>query len=264
MFDKSARFYDAIYAKQYDLPAKAAWVLDLLRERGQPAGRLLDAACGTGAFIPFLRPHYDIVGLDLDPGMLAIARARCPDVTFHQADFTEFDLGEQFDVVLCLGSSIGYARTVDGLRRTIATFARHTLPGGLVVVEPWLRPEVWTPGYVSALFVDEPDLKIARMGVSGPAVDRLSILDWQYLVATPAGIEAFTEHHELGLFTDEEHLTAEAIERDLLAGDARHLEVMDRGHVAMVPAARDARAAEPAGTRWSTTEATGFTLGRWA
>lgn len=208
MFDKSARLYDAIYTRRYDLPAKAAWVLDILREHGRPGGRLLDAACGTGAFVPYLQEHYEVVGVDLDSGMLAIARARCPDVSFHQADFTDFNLGERFDVVLCLGSSIGYTRTVKRLRRTLATFARHTHPGGLVVVEPWLPPEAWTPGHISALFVDEPDLKIARLGVSGPAEQGVSIMDWHYLVATPAGIETFVEHHELGLFTVEEHLAA--------------------------------------------------------
>lgn len=208
MFDKSARFYDAIYATLYDPAAKAAWIFDVLREHGRPNGCVLDAACGTGEFVPFLQEHFEVVGLDLDAGMLAIARQRCPYVSFHQADFTDFDLGERFDVVVCLGSSIGYARTLDGLRQAIATFARHARPGGLVVVEPFLRPEVWTPGHLTALFVDEPDLKIARMGVSEPAVDRVAVLDWHYLVATPAGIESFTEHHELGLFTVEEHLAA--------------------------------------------------------
>jgi len=36
----------------------------------------------------------------------------------------------------------------------------------------------------------------------------VAILDFRYLVGTPAGIEYFTKHHELGLFTDEEYRAA--------------------------------------------------------
>jgi hypothetical protein len=55
--------------------------------------------------------------------------------------------------------------------------------------------------------VDQPDLKIARMNKS-EVEERVSIMNFHYLVATPAGIEHFTEMHELGLFSHEEYLDA--------------------------------------------------------
>lgn len=38
--------------------------------------------------------------------------------------------------------------------------------------------------------------------------DGLAVMNMHYLVATPAGIESFTERFELGLFTHEEYLDA--------------------------------------------------------
>jgi hypothetical protein len=55
--------------------------------------------------------------------------------------------------------------------------------------------------------IDHPELKIARMSVSG-AIGTVAILDFHYLVATPDGVAHVTEHHELGLFTHNEHLAA--------------------------------------------------------
>ena len=61
--------------------------------------------------------------------------------------------------------------------------------------------------HVGAVFVDEPELKIAR--VNTIEVDgRTSSFDFHYLVGTPERVEHFVEHHELALFTHEEHLGA--------------------------------------------------------
>lgn len=43
----------------------------------------------------------------------------------------DFDLGREFDVVLCMGSSIGYVASISRLWQTFATFAQHTVPGDL-------------------------------------------------------------------------------------------------------------------------------------
>jgi hypothetical protein len=119
----------------------------------------------------------------------------------------DFDLGRQFDVVTCLGSSIGYAKTEARLRQALSTMVRHTHLGGLVVVEPWITPEGFRPGTVTGRFVDQPDLKIARMNVA-VVEGGMSILDFRYLVGTPEGIEHFTERHELGLFTHPQYQAA--------------------------------------------------------
>ena len=74
----------------------------------------------------------------------------------------------------------------------------------MLVVEPWLFPDAYKPGHIHGQFVDRPELKLARMSVSGIA-GTLSVLDMHYLVATPSGVDHFAERHEIGLFTPEEY-----------------------------------------------------------
>ena len=206
MFSRSARLYDAIYASIRDYPREAAELDRLIQERCPAARTLLDVACGTGAHLEHL-PAYEAEGLDLDPEMLAVARERLPKVAFHEGDMADFDLGKRFDAVVCMFSSIGYVRSEERLRSAIAAMAQHLEPGGVLVVEPWLSPEVWVDRHVGAVFVDEPELKIARMNV-GEREGEVSIFEFEYLVGTPNGLERFNERHELGLFTVEQYLKA--------------------------------------------------------
>jgi SAM-dependent methyltransferase len=207
VFSRSARLYDAIYGSIRDYPREAAELDRLIQERRPGARTLLDVACGTGAHLEHLAGRYDVAGLDLDAEMLAVARERLPQASFHQGDMADFDLGRSFDAVVCMFSSIGYVRTEERLRSALAAMARHLQPGGVLVVEPWLSPDVWQDRHVGGVFVDEPDLKIARMNAARRDGD-VSVVDFHYLVATPAGVEHFTELHELGLFTVEQHLAA--------------------------------------------------------
>ena len=205
MFDKTARYYDLFYemglGKDYE--AEAAVVADLL-----PGARtLLDVACGTGLHLQHLRQRFQCTGLDLDEGMLAIARARCPEVRLVHGDMLDFELDERFDAVTCLFSSIGYARTKENLDRAAASMARHLNPGGTVLVEPWFTPEMIVPGHVSTTHVDLPELKMTRMGVI--TVDGgASTFDFHYLIGTPRGVEHMVETHVLGLFTWDDYRDA--------------------------------------------------------
>jgi SAM-dependent methyltransferase len=203
VFSRSAALYDPLYATFKDYPAEVARLRELIGERRT----LLDVACGTGKHLELLRAHYDVVGLDLDPELLAIARERLPGVELHEGDMTDFDLGRRFDAVTCLFSSIGYVVTVERLHEAVGAMARHLDPGGLLIVEPWLLPDAWRDGTVSMLRVDEPERKLVRMSRSLRR-DRVSIVEFHYLIVTAAAGEHFVERHELGLFSDEDYRAA--------------------------------------------------------
>ena len=206
MFRQSARLYDAVYSWK-DYPREAELVHEFVQARKPGAATLLDVACGTGAHLAELRGRYRCEGLDLDPNLLSVARGRLPDVPLHEGDMRDFDLGRRFDVVTCLFSSIGYMLAVEELEASVAAMARHLEPGGVLLVEPWLTPEAVVTPHVGAVFVDQPELKIARVNTIEVDGRRSSFL-FHFLVGTSEGVEHFTEPHELMLFTHEEYLAA--------------------------------------------------------
>jgi SAM-dependent methyltransferase len=209
VFHQSFSIYDAIYrSRGKDYADEAAKIDQLIREyKRSPGNRLLDIACGTGGHLAYLQNTYTVEGLDLEEGMLEVARARFPHIPFYQGSMIDFDLGRRFDTIICLFSAIGYVQTIENLEKTIANMARHLEPGGVLILEPSFTPDYYRVGSVHGSFVDEPELKIARMVISEQE-GNIAVLNFHYLVASPAGIEHFTELHKMALFTNEEYMSA--------------------------------------------------------
>jgi SAM-dependent methyltransferase len=211
MFSDTVDLYDAIYVrgKFKDYRAEAAALAAIIRARKPDAESVLDVACGTGEHAKHLTEEFGfrVDGLDLEPGFVRRAAAKVPGGRFYEADMVEFALDSRYDVVTCLFSAIGYVRSRKSLERALRRFRAHVNPGGLVVVEPWLEPVQWRPGHVTHVTVEEGDAVVCRVthaGVDG----NTSILEFQYLIGTPQGIQHRTEVHRLRLSTRAEMLTA--------------------------------------------------------
>jgi ubiquinone/menaquinone biosynthesis C-methylase UbiE len=198
-YSLTSRVYDQIYSWK-DYAAESRRIRQWVRRFGPArASSLLDVACGSGSHLAYLSRYFEATGVDLNEGMLRVARRKLPRVRFVRGRMEDFRLSARFDVVTCLFSAIGYVHGERDLRRTLANFARHLNPGGVVIVEPWLSRKVYRAGHVHLGTYGDPRYPIVRMNVARRRGDR-SIMDMHHLVATPRGVRHWVEHHDLGMF----------------------------------------------------------------
>ena len=205
---KSAEIYDAMYLAKKDYAKEAEQVHSLIEGHKHTDGNtLLDVACGTGLHAEVLKKWYDVEGLDLSEQQLAVARERLPDVTFYHGDMTKFDTGKQYDAVTCLFSAIGELLDIEQVNSAISTMASHLKPGGVLIVEPFLRPEQFKDGRIWSDFVDEPNLKVARM-TTAERQGKIVNLTMHHMVGRPGKVEEFVEHHQEAMHSVEEYTQA--------------------------------------------------------
>ena len=198
MFHGLAKYYDTLVSAK-DSRSESERLEQLARRVGRSSGRTwLDVACGTGRHLEYLRRHYAVTGIDVSPEMLRIARRRLPGIRLLRRDMRTFRLGTSFDVVSCLYSAIGHLNTQRDLEATIANFARHAKPGGVVLVEPWIDPSDFRTGYVHLVSHPSPELTVVRMSVSSRRGVH-SVVRYHYLIGKAGrGIEHF-EERDVGL-----------------------------------------------------------------
>jgi SAM-dependent methyltransferase len=143
----SQQSFPEMYERVLVDPLFRPWVASLLDRVDLAANdRVLDIACGTGIVARCVRQRLGssgtVVGVDVNGGMLAVARRLGPDVEWREGDATNLPLapGEQFDVVTCqqgLQFVSDKAAAARQLRRALA-------PNGRVAVSCWRPDEQFT------------------------------------------------------------------------------------------------------------------------
>ncbi len=128
----AARF-EALAAGGQDVHGEATFCAALV----SPGSRVLDAGCGTGRVGARLAElGCDVVGIDVDESMLAVARRQTPSVPWLLADVSapspDLSSLDPFDLVVLAGNVVPLlapGRLPDAVR-TLAGLLAH---GGLVV-----------------------------------------------------------------------------------------------------------------------------------
>jgi SAM-dependent methyltransferase len=132
-YDLLARHYDAVTG---DASAEAAFIRGIIERRHGHAATLLDLACGTGGMTALLAGAYQVSGLDISPGMLAVARQKLPARTpLYQADMTSFRLGVRFDVIACSYQGINHLLSLRAWKSAFDSAYQHLNSGGLFVFD---------------------------------------------------------------------------------------------------------------------------------
>jgi SAM-dependent methyltransferase len=141
----AAELYER-YAARYIL---GPWVPGLLDVAGVRSGdRVLDLACGTGAVAQIAVQRVGasgcVTGLDLSPGMLAVARSRQapPGSAIAWIERSALDTGlpdRSYDVVLCQQGFQFFPDKLAALRET----HRVLVPGGRLAMSVWRTAGVY-------------------------------------------------------------------------------------------------------------------------
>ena len=207
MFTESSDLYDLIYSFK-DYEKESCDIIELIKSHNPNCKSVLDVGCGTSEHHKYLKEHFSIDGIDLNDKFIQTSKTKNPAGNYNVANMIDFELNKQYDVIICLFSSIGYLENLDEIVSALICFNKHLKPNGIVIIEPWFNKENWHNGKVNSIVHEENDLKICRMNRSYRYGD-YSILNFHYLVGSLENeIQHFEEEHKLRLTSKEEMLEA--------------------------------------------------------
>lgn len=148
MYQSGAKNYDltTVLFRLIGLRMKAYRLHAIKKLSLQRGDNVIELGCGTGLNFPILMkqigPEGRLIGVDLTPGMLDIARERVKragwkNVELIQSDIVAYDFPEKVNGVIATGL-FGYIPEYDGVIKTIS---ESLVSGGHLVILDGKQPE---------------------------------------------------------------------------------------------------------------------------
>ncbi len=118
--------------------------LERLSQWLSPDSCILDFGCGYGRSLGelFKSGYRNLIGFDFSPAMIANARARFPEIKFHEVQSETLPLSDASADAALLFSVLTCVPTDDGQRALIGELHRVLRPGGLLYISDlWLQSD---------------------------------------------------------------------------------------------------------------------------
>jgi SAM-dependent methyltransferase len=187
---RSPELYDSIY--RFDsagIRLKEMCYELLVRNGKKPPSSVLDLGCGTAYKLAHLREAgYRCTGVDYLEAMVSYARDEYPGIRFEVGDVRNVRIGQEFDVITCLGWVIENVHSCTDITKVMATFAAHANPGTLLVLGTH-NPigDLSALGAKSHFSIEREDFK--AMGDASFTIDRRhQILTRRLIWSLPGGV----------------------------------------------------------------------------
>ena len=182
-----------------------ARMLDGACER--PIRTMLELGSGGGHNASHMKRRYDMVLVDLSPGMQAVSRALNPECGHVIGDMRTIRLDRMFDAVF-VHDAVCYMTTEPDLRMAIATAFVHCAPGGAALFAPDFVTENFRPSTDHGGSDGESRaLRWMEWTWDPDPSDTTYVVDYAYLLrAADATVRVEHDRHVEGLFSRTEWL----------------------------------------------------------
>lgn len=113
----------------------APGAIRMLRAAGVKRGLICDLGCGGGQLsAALLRAGYEVVGVDLSPAMIRIARRQVKNARFLQGSIAEVNL-PRCQAAFAVGEIVNYLGSRSGMTRAFRNIFRALQPGGVFIFD---------------------------------------------------------------------------------------------------------------------------------
>lgn len=138
IYNNFAKIYDAFMAET-PYEQWANFVFSVLEQNKIDAKLVCEVGCGTGNLTALLSTRFDMIGVDLSPDMLLVAREKNAqndsNILYLEQDMLELELYGTVDSIVCMCDTLNYLADIDEVCEFFKLCNNYLNPNGLLIFD---------------------------------------------------------------------------------------------------------------------------------
>ncbi len=128
---------------------------------------IYDVACGTGPHSRiFLEKGFDIVGFDLNQGMINLAKKQVPQLKIYKQDMRYLNVKKKADCIITMFNAINHLESYSDFEKMLKSYWSSLNEGGLVIFDTNMVQTNWKDNYFEAKTFQKNSLSLGRINRS--------------------------------------------------------------------------------------------------
>jgi len=163
LYNELSKYADLTYETK-DYRKEARFIIDIFRKYKVKPKLIYDVACGSGRHSQLLMSRgYKVVGVDLNKGMINLAKKRVPALKIYRQDMRKLNMKEKADCIITMFNAINHFSSYEDFESMLKSYKRNLNKGGLVIFDTMFDQRNWLDEYHNARTIKKGNVTVGKV-----------------------------------------------------------------------------------------------------
>lgn len=163
LYNELAEIVDVSWNRK-DYANEVKFIVDIFKKYKLKPKLIYDVACGSGSHSKILlEKGFNVVGVDMNKGMIKVAKKKFPKLRIYQQDMRKLKMRKKADCIITLFNAINHFSTYNDFEMMLKSYWKNLNSEGLVIFDTMFDQRNWLDEFHNARIIKKDNLVIGKV-----------------------------------------------------------------------------------------------------
>ncbi len=140
------------------------FIVDVFKKYKIKPKLIYDVACGSGPHSKLLLEEgFNVVGVDMNKGMIRVAKKKVPKLKIHQQDMRKLNMKKKADGIITMFNAINHFSSYNDFEMMLKSYWKNLNNKGIVIFDTMFDQRNWLDEFHNARIIKQDNIVIGKV-----------------------------------------------------------------------------------------------------